>query len=151
MFSLLMNMSYSRTKLKQADWPLCSKSNIDQNLEQNTTKISNPKLIILPTRFSGKCKIQKPITTKAYSSEKHVCDTCKEKIPDISRVLLMRDIDGGPRLLCYHFFFPCWDMELLCQQYPNLIIDRIGFSFPENLVMSKSSIKKIQKNQELWI
>jgi len=31
-----------------------------------------------------------------------------------------------------------------------LIIDRVGFSFPENL-MSKSSIKKIQKNQELWI
>jgi hypothetical protein len=31
-------MSYSRTKLKQADWPLCSKSNVNQNLTQNTMK-----------------------------------------------------------------------------------------------------------------
>jgi len=144
-------MSYSRTKLKQADWPLCSKSNVNQNLTQNTKKKSHYKLTILPTRSSGKCKIQKPITAKVHSSEKHVCSTCKVEIPDISRVLLMRDIDGGPRLLCFHYFFPCWDMELLCQQYPNLVIDRIGFSFPENIKMKQSSIEDLQRNQDLWI
>jgi len=63
----------------------------------------------------------------------------------------MRDRDGGPHLLCFHFFYPCWDMNLLSQQYPNLKIDRIGFSFPENMVMNESSIKKIQTNCELWI
>ena len=144
-------MSYSRTKLKQADWPLCSKSNVNQNLTQNTMKKSHSKLTILPTRSSGKCKIQKPKTAKVNSSEKHVCDTCKEEIPDISRVLLMRDIDGGPRLLCFHYFFPCWDMELLCQQYPNFTIDRAAFSIPENIQLKEDSIKDLQANTDLWI
>jgi len=145
-----INIPYSRTKLKQADRPLCSKSNIDQNLENHTRKKSRSKLIILPTRFSAKCKIPKPITAKAHSLEKHFCDTCKEEIPDISRVLLMRDIDGGPRLLSFHYFFPCWDMDLLCQQYPNLAIDRIGFSIPKNIRMKESSIKDMRANIELW-
>jgi len=100
--------------------------------------------------FEDKPVLTGETTTIHHSSEKHVCSTCKEEIADISRVLIMRDRDGGPRLLCFHFFNPCWDMEFLCQQYPNLIIDTIGFSIPENLVMSKNSIKKIQKNQELW-
>jgi hypothetical protein len=103
------------------------------------------------TLSEDKSMLPGEITNIHHSSEKHVCSTCKEEIIDISRVLIMRDRDGGPRLLCFHFFYPCWDMELLCQKYPNLIIDRTGLSFPENLVMSKSSIKKIQKNQEFWI
>jgi len=83
--------------------------------------------------------------------KKHVCNTCKEDILDISRVLIMRDIDYGPRLLCFHFFFPCWDMELLCQQYPNLKIDRVGFSFPEKMAISENSIRKMKTNQKLWV
>jgi len=55
------------------------------------------------------------------------------------------------RLLCFHYFFPCWDMQLLCQQYPNLIIDMVRFSIPENISMKESSIKDIQKNLEMWI
>jgi len=102
------------------------------------------------TLSEDKSMLPGEITTIHHSSEKHVCSTCKEEIIDISRVLIMRDRNYGPRLLCFHFFFPCWDLGLLFQQYPNLIIDRVGFSFPENL-MSKSSIKKLQKNQELWI
>ena len=89
--------------------------------------------------------------TKHYSLEKHVCDTCKEEIHDISRVLIMRDKNDGPRLLCFHYFFPCWDMQLLCQQYPNLIIDMVGFSFPENMRMKESSIKDMQEKLEMWI
>ena len=143
-------MFYSRTKLKQADWPLCSKSNVDQTLTQKTRKKSNSNLTILPTRSSGKCKIQKQIISQVPSSEKHVCDTCKEEIPNISRVLLMRDVDGGPRLLCFHYFFPCWDMELLCQQYPNFVIDKAGFSIPENMSIKESSLIEMQSNLDYW-
>ena len=65
-------------------------------------------------------------------------------------VITMRDRDLGPRLLFFHFFYPCWDMELLCQQYPNLKIDQIGFSFPEELKMSEDSIQQIKSCPELW-
>ena len=97
-------------------------------------------------------KSQFPIdkNSELYSSEKHICSTCKEVIIDISRVLLMRDKDGGPCLLCFHFFFPCWDFKLLCQQYPNLIIDKAGFGIPENTLMRESSINDMQKNLEFW-
>jgi len=99
-------------------------------------------------------KQQLPVekNTKHYSLEKHVCATCNEEIDyEISRVMLMRDKDGGPRLLCFHFFFPCWDFELLIQKYPHLVIDHAGFSIPENIRMQESSIKDLQKNLEFWI
>ena len=102
------------------------------------------------TLFEDKLQFPVEKNLKLYSSEKHVCSTCKEEITDISRVLVMSDKDGGPRLLCYHFFFPCWDFEHLCQQYPNLIIDKAGFSIPENILMSDSSINDMQKNLEFW-
>ena len=87
---------------------------------------------------------------KDGSSEKHVCSTCQREIDYISRILIMRDRDLGPRLLLFHFFYPCWDIELLCQQYPNFKIDQIGFSFPEELKMSEDSIQQIKSCSELW-
>ena len=99
-------------------------------------------------------KLQLPVekNTKHYSSEKHVCSTCKEEIDsEISRILIMCDIDGGPRLLCFHFFFPCWDFELLCQKYPNLVIEKVGFSITENVLIKESSIKDMQENLSFWI
>jgi hypothetical protein len=62
----------------------------------------------------------------------------------------MQDKDGGPSLLCFHFFFPCWDLNLLCQKYPYLIINKLGFSFPENITMEEKSIKDMQENLEFW-
>ena len=97
-----------------------------------------------------KCKIQKQKISQVSSSEKLVCYTCKEEISDISRVLLMRDIDGGPQLLCFHYFFPCWDMKLLCQQYPNLVIERAVFSIPENMPIKESSQIEMKSNLDYW-
>ena len=101
--------------------------------------------------FEDKLQFPAEKNTKLYSFQKDVCNTCKEKITDISRVLIMHDKDGGPRLLCFHFFFPCWDPELLSQQHPNLTIDKMGLGIPENISMKQSSIEDMQKNPELWI
>ena len=98
-------------------------------------------------------KLQFPIekNTEHYSSEKHVCSTCKVEIDsEISRILIMRDIDGNPRFLRFHFFFPCWDFDLLCQKYPDLVIDRIGFDITENIRIKESSMKDMQENLEFW-
>ena len=102
------------------------------------------------TLFEDKLQFPVEKRTALYSSEKHVCCTCKKEITDISRILIMCDKDGGPRLLCFHFFFPCWDFEHLCQEYPNLIIDKAGFSIPENILMKQSSINDMQTNLEFW-
>ena len=160
-------LSNNRSKLRPSDWPLGSEKNWHQGLEQYFTKkshdqkhdiLAHSKQITLivekgTKRITHVLNTHLPVekTTKHYSEQKHVCSTCKEEITDISRVLIMRDRDGGPRLLCFHFFFPCWDMELLCQQYPNLIIDKTGFSIPENIEMKKSSLNDMEKNIEFWI
>jgi len=89
--------------------------------------------------------------TKHYSLEKHVCSTCKKDIDsEISRFVITHNKDWGPRLFCFHFFFPCWDWELFCQKYPNLIIEKAGFSFPEKMMMKEDSINDMQKNPEYW-
>ena len=88
---------------------------------------------------------------RQYSSEKHICDTCNQEIgSNISRTLLMCDRDGGPCLLCFHFFFPCWDFKLLVQKYPNMTIDRAGFSVPATVVLKDRTIKDMQNNLDFW-
>lgn len=84
--------------------------------------------------------------------EKHECDTCKEEIGyNISKILILENKDGGRKFLSFHFFFPCWDIDFLCQKYPNMTIDRMGFSFPQDMTISKNSISKIKKNLEYWV
>jgi hypothetical protein len=152
---------------KQANLPLGSKENYYEDLVSHFTKKSNNhkcdilvhgKQITLTVekgtkRISYFLNPSLPVekTTKHDFLKSHVCSTCKEVITDISRVLIMRDKDGGPRLLCFHFFYPCWDMELLCQQYPNLVIEKTSFSIPENMSLKPSSIESLQTNQDLWI
>ena len=85
------------------------------------------------------------------SLEKQVCETCKKEIGcEISRIVIMRNIDRGPRLFYFHFFFPCWDFKTLCQKYPRLIIDKAGFSIPQELMINDASMEDLEKKIELW-
>jgi len=82
----------------------------------------------------------------------HKCETCNEEIGfNISKILILKDKDDGRKFLSFHFFFPCWDIDLLCQKYPNMTIDRIGFSFPQGMSISEDAVSKIKKNLEYWI
>ncbi|MBI5859713.1 MAG: hypothetical protein HZB73_03240 [Nitrosarchaeum sp.] len=83
--------------------------------------------------------------------QKIVCNTCNEEIgSDICKVLVMRNKDDSPHVFHYHFFFPCWDFELLCKKYPNLTLDRVGVSIPENILMNESAIEKLKNNFDFW-
>ena len=84
--------------------------------------------------------------------EHHKCETCNEEIGlNISKILILKDKDGGRKFLSFHFFFPCWDIDLLCQKYPNMTIDRTGFSFPQGMSISEDAISKIKKSLEYRI
>lgn len=83
--------------------------------------------------------------------QKLVCNTCNEEIgSDICKVLVMRDKDDNPQISHYHFFYPCWNFELLCRRYPNLTLDRVGVSIPENIFMTENTIVDLQNNLEFW-
>lgn len=121
-------------------------SNVNQinpsNNDQNFDRI---------IKFEDTSAFSKENVERRHSSEKHVCSICKTKIgSEISRIIITNDRDGGPRMFCFHFFFPCWDMQYFCQKYQNLTIVRAGFSFPENIMISENAIKDLQKNLIYW-
>ena len=164
----------------EADWPLISKdtpkkiqnsseifhlpkfdiAKVDSFWNHKTPRldvIANKKVTIIVekgtkriTQFVNQI-IPEGNSIHPYSSEKHICDTCHQEIgSNISRTLIMRDKDEGPRLLCFHFFFPCWDFKLLVQKYPKLKIDKTGFSIPETIPLKIKSIKNMQSNLDFW-
>ena len=118
--------------------------------------IANKKIIVVVEKGTKRTtlivnQIPEEKLIHQYSSEKHICDTCDQEIgSNISRTLLMRDKDGGPRLLCFHFFFPCWDFKSLVQKYPNMTIDKAGFSIPATIALKDRTIKDLQNNLDFW-
>ena len=80
-----------------------------------------------------------------------ICETCKAPIEDSTfRFLIIQDEKLRQKQLSYHFFFPCWDVELLCQKYPNLIIDKLRFSFPKKMKLNNNSMQDLQNNFDFW-
>ena len=95
-------------KFKQVDWPLDSKENLSS--QKLDILIYSKKITLVVEKGTRQMtyflnpQLQLKKSTH-YSSEKHVCSTCKEEIIDISRVLIMCDKDGGPRLLFFPLLF----------------------------------------------
>lgn len=80
-----------------------------------------------------------------------VCNTCnREMDSEMCRVLIARNVVGEPQFFSFHFFAPCWNIEDFYKKYPNLILDRVGFSILENQSISESGIKDLQSNLSYW-
>ncbi len=81
-----------------------------------------------------------------------VCNTCKREMDsETCRILITRNVAGEPQFFSFHFFAPCWNIEDFCKKYPNLILDRIGFSILENQSVSENGIKDLQSNLSYWV
>ena len=93
-----------------------------------------------------------PEAKNHLSSMDHICDSCGTNIDsEISRVLILSDLDGGPRLVFTHFFAPCWNLGNLLKKYENMQIEKMSFSFPENMSMKNESIRKMQTKFDFWV
>ena len=79
------------------------------------------------------------------------CDTCKTEIVDnLCRFCIMRDIDDNPRVLYFHYFFPCWDFDLFCQKYPTLYLDKAGFICNEEFTSDSKCLRYLESDLETW-
>ena len=85
------------------------------------------------------------------NEKKFICDTCKTQIEGIARMLILRDNDYGPYVIFSHYFFPCWDLGQLCQQYPNLCIDKLGFCIPDDVSITKKTKIEMKKDIKFWL
>lgn len=83
--------------------------------------------------------------------QKIMCNACNQEIKsEICKVLVMRNKDDNPQIFHYHFFFPCWNFEVLCKRYPNLTLERVGVSIPENILMTQNAISNLKNNLDFW-
>ena len=84
--------------------------------------------------------------------EKQICATCNCKIQDsFSRIVNIIDMPGNLTVLYYHYFFPCWDFDLICQTFPNYKIDSAGFSFDSEVLPDPKKLRNMKKNMDLWV
>ena len=80
-----------------------------------------------------------------------VCNTCMKGIEflPIREVMMKNQVDKILNLH-FHYFFPCWDFEYLCQKYPEYDLVKVGFIYDSDC-LTANIIKNIRKNEDLWI
>lgn len=81
-----------------------------------------------------------------------ICNTCKTKLDDNPyRVIVLKDNEGEPIVIYFHYFFPCWDIDLVSQRFPDSTIVDAGFSVEfQNISKNIKKIKNLKQNEELW-
>jgi len=80
------------------------------------------------------------------------CDTCKRTLEFLPyRIVNIRDKNFKNRVLYFHYFFPCWDMDYLMQAYDGCKIISAGFSFDSEVLEKPLLVRNMEKNTDLWI
>ena len=88
---------------------------------------------------------------KAISHEEIVCNNCLKKIEFLpARMVIMENRKHEKTNLYFHYFFPCWDFEHLCQRFPGLNLVGMGFICDTDFLTPKIT-KNFRKNEYLWI
>ena len=79
-----------------------------------------------------------------------VCDVCLHEIDEsIHRIIIFQNSEKNPTVKRFHFFFPCWDMDYICQNYADHKIVKAGFSCEKN-ILNVDKIRRLQRNYSLW-
>ena len=80
-----------------------------------------------------------------------VCSICNHEMDDsIHRIIYFGDPKKTLFSRRFHFFFPCWDVELISQRYVHHKIISAGFSCEENILYDSNIVKSLQRNSSLW-
>ena len=82
-----------------------------------------------------------------FSLVPHISYLCD----NLYRFCILRDIDDNPRVLYFHYFFPCWDFDLFCQKYTTFHLDKVGFICNEEFTSDSKYLKHLQSDLETWI
>ena len=81
-----------------------------------------------------------------------VCDTCEKRFDDMPyRVIVLKDKEGEPIVVYFHYFFPCWDVNLLSDKFPDCKIVDIGFNLDtKDIPKNANKLKNLKQNFDLW-
>ena len=95
--------------------------------------------------------LQKQVELLEDICDKPVCNTCQHEIKEYpSRIISLADKSGYPIVLHYHYFFPCWDISLLCQEYPYHKIISAGYTCESTILQNAKQLRNMKQNLDLW-
>jgi len=85
-------------------------------------------------------------------SRNSVCNVCLKEMDDsVYRIVIFQDKEKNPIVKKFHFFFPCWDMEYICQNYIDYKIVSLGFSCEKTILNNYKKVRNLQRNLSLWV
>lgn len=86
-----------------------------------------------------------------HSCQSPICNTCKSPIDDQTyRFLIVKNQYMKHKLLSFHYFFPCWDIDYVCQNLIGYEIFKAGFSCDESIKRNPKLVDNLKRNGELW-
>jgi hypothetical protein len=53
-------------------------------------------------------------------------------------------------LLSFHYFFPCWDVNYICQNLIECEIFKAGFSCDTSIKKNPKALENLRRNDDLW-
>ena len=81
-----------------------------------------------------------------------ICDTCKSEITDdLCRFFVLDDRDHNPRVVFFHWFFPCWSIEEFFHKYSNFKIIKTGCDVDEKIYKNSKFKKQLESDLTLWL
>ena len=81
-----------------------------------------------------------------------ICETCNSSIEEYpSRFLIVKDrVFEKHKMLHFHYFFPCWDVDYILQNLSEYEIFKAGFNCDESMLKNPKTIANMKKNFSLW-
>lgn len=80
-----------------------------------------------------------------------ICDTCLSKIEFLPyRIASIADKSDIPKVLHFHYFYPCWDLDLFFQRFVDHKIISLAFSYDEKILEKPLIIRNMKHNLDLW-
>lgn len=81
-----------------------------------------------------------------------VCNVCLRELDEpIYRIIIFQDAERNLKVKKFHFFFPCWDIEYICQKYLDHKIVNLGFSCEKSILKNHKKVRNLQRNLSLWV
>ena len=81
----------------------------------------------------------------------YICETCKSPIEDSTfRFLIVKDDNFKQEQLSFHYFFPCWDVNFVCNILGTRKILQAGFDCDESILKNPKAVNNLRQNYELW-
>ena len=127
-----------------------------------TDLYSGPYVIFITSFFMKNVTNQKLVSIKTpilhisktpihHTSKTPTCYICKSAIDDLTyRFLIVKDKFHKHKLLPFHYFSPCWDVNYICQNLGEYKIHKAGFSCDQSIKKNPKAINNLRKNYDLW-